>query len=829
MRGLVKIALRRIRTHAGRFFAIMLITALGTTFFAGLKVTQPAMIKTLQDYADETHFHDFQIISTVGFTDSAVNAFREVKGVSDAEGSRQSNLLLSFDGRQDAFTVLEITKKTDLPVVRDGRLPETSSECIGDSRFFTSEDIGKTISISGENEKTSRDAFSEKSFKLTGICDNPQYIGIRRGTADVGDGQLKGYIMVPSGAFSEDQPFTSVMLRLEESGVPYSDEYEKLVDDIRPSLEKKAEELAEARWNDILDEVRETSPLTVLASPEDLLKMQGLEKPDVYVLGRYENAGYRSFESDSGIIAGIADIFPVIFILVAILVCMTSVSRLVEEEREQAGTLKALGYSRFFITSGYLIYAGIAGALGWVIGFFFGTSFLPKLFWWAYSVVYDFYPISYYFSLPLALISLFADLGLLLVVTWFSCRATLREAPADLLIPPSPKPGKRILLERFGPLWRRLSFLQKVTLRNTFRYKKRFMMMLVGISFCTALMLMAFGIRDSMTGIGVKQFGGLQKYDIKLGTEPGQADAVLGKAREKIEDISAITAVSKTSEVEKDGKTLDQVECISFPGIDDERLRDFWILRTTSGEDLRLPGKGEVLICEKIAEETGVKPGGTVMVGDSGDRTEMKVAGVFKNYVANHVIFSSEDSELLEEGGEKNALLVSVPGNPAEAASELTGIDDVLSCTRLETTRDEIDNVTKSLNIIIWVVVFFSAILAFVVIFDLTGINLAERKREIATVMVLGFTKKETARYALRESFILSFLGAVIGIPLGVVLHRLVIARIHISMVVYPPVIKPLSYPAAFILTIVFSAVIISFLKRSLNKIKMAESLKARE
>ena len=828
--GMRRVAVRRIRTHLGRFLAILLIAALGTGFFAGLKVCKRTMAGTLQEFTVATRFHDFEVASTLGFEGEDVRVLGKVAGIRSAEGSRSRDLILSTSGRLGAYRVSQIGRKTDLPSLKAGRMPRSAGEALGDSRAFSEKDLGKTISIAAGNEKTSKEAFTRTSFTLVELCESPAWLGSQRGITDIGDGSLKGFLLVPAAAFQKDQPYTSILLRMKAQPLVYSEDYQALAKKVKKQVRKTAEEQASSRWRKMLAEVREKSPLTYLVSPEDILKMRGLSEPEVYVLGRAENAGYRAFENDTGLVAGIAALFPLLFILVAMLVCMTTVSRLVEEERIQIGTLKALGYSEASITGGYLAYAGLAGVLGWAAGFFAGTLFFPRLLWWAYSVVYDFLPLRYYFSLPLALLTLGAVLGLLLLVTWLTCRETLRQTPAALLVPPAPKAGRRILLERIGPLWRRFSFLQKVTLRNMFRYKKRFLMMLVGIACCSGLILMAFGIRDSMVGVGDIQFGRIQKYDLRVGTGEGQAETVAKEAKAVLPGFRALAAVSQTGKLrKKDGSRLDQVDFLAFPGASEKEFRTCWNLKTPDGKALSLPEKGQVLICEKAAQEAGVRKGGRITLWSGGTKRTFRVAGIFRNYVGTIVIFSGGDGAYLRARGETDCLFAFVRGDRGEAASKLMALPGVRSCSRTDQARRDTDQATESLNSIIWVIVAFAALLAFVVIFDLTGINLAERKREIATVMVLGFTDRETARYALRENLILSVFGSVLGLPLGAFFQRMIMQKIRVEHILYPPVIHPASYLLAFLLTMVFSLVIVGVVRGRLRKIPMAESLKAQE
>lgn len=611
--------------------------------------------------------------------------------------------------------------------------------------------------------------------------------------------------------------------------------------------------------NEMVDKALDEA-LAAVPDRENLADEAGLETPSIYVLTRNDNAGYLSFKNDTSILSGIANIFPIFFVLIAMLISITTIKRMVDEERGQIGTLKSLGYSDSMITLKYLLYSGSAALIGDILGFFLGTIFIPKIFWIAYNSIYDFAPIKFVMSLPLFLITLFVSMAGILGSTYFSCRSELIEKPAALIRPRELKNGKKILLEKIRPLWTRLSFLQKITLRNMFRYKERLIMMLVGISLCTALLVTSFGVRDSMIHISSLQYDEIQKYDIEAGftmsSEKSENDAGTSSEISDTggEDSSdGISGSKDTASLEKKIKAIGDIKrlipCntlrtdlsstensmsnISLYSFDRTySFNSFFELDTKDGERLSFPEKGSALISSKIAETLDLTVGDSIKISDSDmNSLTVNVEGIFQNYIGNFIIISSETYEDGFGTFQPDTFLISLEEKNASTAfaKKLTDISDITSVTKLTDTKAQVDNALSCVNYIIVLMVVFSGLLAFIVIFNLTNINLAERSREIATVEVLGFYEKETNDYVLRENIMSSIMASLIGLPIGFLMHYLVMKMIVVENMKFDIHISLLSYILSIIFTIIFALIVNIFMRREIQKIPMAESLKAVE
>ena len=819
MKSIVKMTLRTIRSFLGRFLALMLIVALSVSFFAGLKVTKDAMYATCQDYLEKQNFYDFRLISTLGFSDDDVEEISKQPWISKTEGQKSIDALIPYGGSTAAFKLLSLPEKINLPSLVSGRMPLNETECLADARAFSEKDIGTVVTLSPENNDDTLDFLEEHSFLITGLANSPLYLSTDRGTTTIGDGSLKGFLYLSPNAFSQDQDvYTEVDVTLRAKADVYSQDYEDLMDTYKPQVTQVLTQVAQDRFDDILD---------AYGLEKEQAQYADLEEPDTYVLTRRENTGFVSFENDTAIISGIANLLPVFFIMIAILVCITTMTRMVSEERTQIGVLKALGFHSWDIAAKYLLYAGIATLIGWTAGYFLGTWGLPQIFWMAYGVLYKFAPLQYRFSPSLARITLVVSLVGILGATLASCQRALRSVPAELIRPQRGKSGRRILLEYIPFLWKPLSFLQKITLRNMLHYKLRCMMMLVGIGCCTAMMVTAFGVRDSMIHIGELQFGGIQHYDMGLSFSESKSQEVQQAVSQMKGITDALPCIQNRVDIYGERDTLRTVTLLAPERWED--LPDYWTL-SYNGEALSAPGPGQALVSRRLAEKLELSVGDTVEAEDSDlNRISFTVSGIFQNYVANYIFVRAEDCAAGFGSTAPNALLLKTDTDEPALSKALTELDGVTAISRMSVSLESVDSAMSCLNYIIWLVVGFAGALAFIVIYNLTNINLAERSREIATVEVLGFYPKETEVYVLRENTVLSFLAAVLGMPLGSILQPIVMGMVTVDNSCFDIHIEKTSYLAAFLCTLLFSAIVGRVMRRHIGRIPMAESLKAVE
>lgn len=560
-------------------------------------------------------------------------------------------------------------------------------------------------------------------------------------------------------------------------------------------------------------------------------KIDEIEKPETYVLDRNTNVGYVCLKNDSGVVKGIANVFPVFFFLVAALICMTTMNRMVEEQRTQIGVLKALGFSEGKIMGKYLFYSGSAAISGTLIGYVLGIHFFPLVITTAYGIVYKMGGIYYVSDLPLALVSLTVAVLCSVGTTWLSCHKELKEVAADLMRPKAPKAGKRVFLEHVPFIWKRLKFLQKVSVRNIVRYKKRFFMMVIGISGCTALLVMGFGVRDSVVAVADQQYEEIQLYDIgvtlKDGKVPGEADLKsLDSVLEK-ENAAGMYAMEKTIDLVTD-KGTKSIHMVAVENPDE--VGDFISLHTKKQEPIAYPKEGEAVLSKKVAETYAVKKDDTILLRDS-DNNEMslKVTGICENHIYNYVYIAPESYE--KQIGDlvfKN-VYVSLPDEADihEVSAALMKADGVTAVTVNSDMLNRISQMMSCMNYIVIVIIICAGALAFIVLYNLNNINITERVREIATIKVLGFYPKETASYVFRENMVLTAIGCGLGLILGKWFHRFVMGEIQIDMVSFNVQINAVSYLFSVLLTMGFAWIVNCMMTGKLERINMAESLKS--
>lgn len=561
-----------------------------------------------------------------------------------------------------------------------------------------------------------------------------------------------------------------------------------------------------------------------------------IQEPDVYVLGRDTNIGYASYENDSTIVAGIAKVLPFFFFLVAALVCMTTMNRMVEEQRTQIGVLKALGYSEARIMGKYLFYAGSAAGIGSVIGFLMGSTIFPTVIWNAYKIMYHMGDYELMFDPGLAAASLAVALLCSVGVTWLTCRYELMSTAANLIRPKSPKSGRRVWLEHIPLLWNHMSFLAKVSVRNVFRYKQRFFMMVIGIGGCTALLVTGYGIKDTIADIADMQYEEVQLYDMSATLKEGYpaADA---------EDFSELTGVlSESSEdwmpfceiaMDLTGRSGVKTANVVIPQ-DTGAAQEYIRLRTEEGEDISWPGEEEAVISAKLARKCGIRVGDTVTLRtEDGEKLKVKVAALSQNYIYNYVYISPETWKL-DNGSDpvyKSIYIHALEGaqENRELSEKLLACDVVSAVAVNADMLSQINKMMGSLDAVVLLVILCAGALAFIVIYNLTNINITERIREIATIKVLGFRPKETASYVFRENVVLTALGTIVGLGAGICLHRFVIANIDVDMVTFQPRVLPFSFVKSILLTFVFMVIVDVVMYLKLERINMAESLKSVE
>jgi putative ABC transport system permease protein len=615
----------------------------------------------------------------------------------------------------------------------------------------------------------------------------------------------------------------------------YNREKERAEQDIREAEQKLTDveaEIADGEAEIIDAEAK-------ISEAEEELKRAEADIADIpegewFVTDRSMNEGYNSFSQDADRMGALGNVFPAIFFAVAALVCLTTMTRMVDEKRIEIGTYKALGHRKLTTTGKFLFYSLFAAVLGTVGGLLLGMAFLPRFIFKAYSILYDTPPLQTPLRWGTGLISAAAAMICTVGATMFACINTLREMPASLLRPRAPVPGKRVFMEYITPLWKRMSFFAKVSARNIFRYKKRLIMTIIGIAGCTALIVTGFGLRDSIIDITDLQFKELFRYDLLVYLQEEAEEGQLEELRSVLGNHESVSGYVPVGSVSADFKGIGGIESgyVMIPEKPAELDAFITLRHRIDKTPVTLPEEGAV-ITEKLAERLGLQIGDTLTIDTEGVYT-VKVADIVENYVFHYVYMSpSYYKQVFGTAAEINQILVACSDSAPETAnavsSALLKLGAVSYVSYFKSIADSFKDSMNSINYVVWIILLSAALLALIVLYNLANINITERKRELATIKVLGFYNMEVSRYIFRENTILTIIGTVLGLIAGRFLHAWLVRSVELNFVMFAREARPLSYAAAALLTFVFAVAVNIIGHRHIKRINMVESLKTNE
>ena len=817
MKAFNKDVVRTIGSSKKRFFSIMAICALGVTMFVGLAVACIDLRKSADAFFDDQALFDLSVMSTLGMTDDDVAALAALDGVAVAEGSYEASVHTDVGGHLEQADVKALSDAgINEPYVLEGRLPQDATEVavtqaylndsgkqIGDTLTFTLDDEGSDGASEGDASSgdagASGNASGEPMFSddatytIVGAVVDPTNVVSPEGATSLRNSTTSDYVFYLTRDAAQGDVYTAVYLRVSD-----------------------AEELAcysDAQAD--IDEARADA--------------QALEA-SWYIQDRMSLVGYSSVDSDATSIETIAAVLPVIFLVVAVLVSLTTAMRMVEEQRGLIGIYKALGYSNARIMGKYAVYVFAASFIGSVLGDVVGFFALPEFLFGIFRTMYLLPTYDFAFDAMYAVGGVALFVVAITGATMFACRRDLRQTPAELMRPKAPKAGKRILLERIGPLWRRMSFLNKVTARNLFRYKARFFMTVFGILGCTMLLVCGFAIKNTVDSLPARQYDGVYGYDLMAVT---LADD-LAAART---DLEARDGVDGLMELSVDNATLingfDRSSMQLYVVPDGSSLAGYVQLEDADGATIELPESG-IVVTDNAAKILGFAVGDEVELRTSAlDEEALTVEAVTVNYLGNAVYMTQEAYEkAFGAAYEPNALLVRLSGDAAAQvafADELGADDTYLSITSIEKMRGDFSSAFALINGIVYLVIALAAGLAFVVLFTLSTTNISERERELATLKVLGFRRGEVRRYVNKETMVLTLLGVAFGLPAGWLLSYSFRFLLKLPAISFATYVNPWTYLIATGITLVFAFLVSLVTNRMLDRIDMVEALKSPE
>lgn len=830
----LKNLLREIKRTFTKFLSIFAICALGVAFFAGIRATSPDMKEAGDRLYNTYNLSDISVISTSGLTADNIRDLESIEGIQAVRASLFVDAMARGTGEKEKnlrLYSMPIKLKSEYAPLIDlipdygidtspeyemngveivsGRMPLNDTEIALDNTLE-----GSLVKQLGD-EITLTTSGGTVTLRVVGFIRSPMYISMfERGTSSIGNGTSDGFAYASGNAISSLGTKLPVMSLLntyytradivisgKEGLSAYSDEYEALANEVTDRIEDYASTQS-GTW---------------------------------YIQDRSGNPGYSDYSENTDRIAAVGDVFPLIFFIVAALVCLTTMTRMVEEQRIEMGTMKALGYGGWQIAMKYAVYAMSACISGGVVGAIIGFKLFPYVIMKGYSIMYYLGKLETPYRADIAFMAIAAMAVCTAAATFSACYASLKEVPATLMRPKAPKAGRRVLLERIPFIWKKLSFTSKVTVRNLFRYKKRFFMSVIGIAGSGALLVTAFGINDSIFGIIEKQFGDIWQMDVQAYVYEAMPLAdmqeLLGKNPANDDFTSVMFCLDSQMDCENGGKSQSGVHLL---GVETAGSMAGRISLHNGGTPVTLDDSG-VVVTAKLAETLSIKVGDEINMRTGGEDHFMRVIGVADNYVYHYVYITAAYYEnVFGKAMQYNGFMGNLKDGLTDGTMDAMSTQ-LLSDSRMYTVRT-IDSIYASvwdslsiLNYVVLVLILGSGMLTFVVMLNLTNINIGERMRELATLRVLGFYDKEMYDYIFRENNALSVIGAFVGLLFGKIMHLFVIRTCEVDMVMFVRSAKPLSYVYAFALTIVFSLIVNLLMRPKVRAIDMVESLKSAE
>lgn len=830
----LKNLLREIKRTFTKFLSIFAICALGVAFFAGIRATSPDMKEAGDRLYNTYNLSDISVISTSGLTADNIRDLESIEGIQAVRASlfvdamargtdeKEKNLRLysmPIKLKSEYAPLIDLIPDYGIDTspeyemngveIVSGRMPLNDTETALD---YTLE--GSLVKQLGD-EITLTTSGGTVTLRVVGFIRSPMYISMfERGTSSIGNGTSDGFAYASGNAISSLGTKLPVMSLLntyytradivisgKEGPSAYSDEYEALVNEVTDRIEDYASTQS-GTW---------------------------------YIQDRSGNPGYSDYSENTDRIAAVGDVFPLIFFIVAALVCLTTMTRMVEEQRIEMGTMKALGYGGWQIAMKYAVYAMSACISGGVVGAIIGFKLFPYVIMKGYSIMYYLGKLETPYRADIAFMAIAAMAVCTAAATFSACYASLKEVPATLMRPKAPKAGRRVLLEKIPFIWKKLSFTSKVTVRNLFRYKKRFFMSVIGIAGSGALLVTAFGLNDSIFGIIEKQFGDIWQMDVQAYVYEAMPLAdmreLLGKNPANDDFDSVMFCLDSQMECKNGGRSQSGVHLL---GVESAGSMAGRINLHNGGAPVTLDDSG-VVVTAKLAETLSIKAGDEINMRTGGEDHLMRVIGVADNYVYHYVYITAAYYEtVFGKAMQYNGFMGNLKDGLTDETMDAMSTQ-LLSDSRMYTVRT-IESIYASvwdslsiLNYVVLVLILGSGMLTFVVMLNLTNINIGERMRELATLRVLGFYDKEMYDYIFRENNALSVIGAFVGLVFGKIMHLFVIRTCEVDMVMFVRSAKPLSYVYAFALTIVFSLIVNLLMRPKVRAIDMVESLKSAE
>ena len=866
-KSILKDALREISLNKKKFISLLLIIVIGTGFYVGLKSTPKDMKETAKAYYKETNLFDLKVVSSSGFSKNDYYSLKQVDGVKGVFLSKTLDVITTINNSDYVIKLNSINEDRDLKsddyinhlTLLKGRYPKTINEGLVEEKFLTDNNLSldDLVTLKPEDENGLR----AKKIKIVGVVRSSYYSSKDRGTSNLKNGKVDYFMYLSEGDFASDL-YTEGYVTIKGANKydTYSKKYDNFINKykslVNEEILKGAKEthkrnvsVLESDINELKDNLNRLNstdlPSDELNTSIKEVSSELKEKEDelskikdvlAYSIKRSEVAGFYEYKLETERIENIAKVFPLMFFLVAALVSLTTMTRMVDEERIGMGTLRAIGYSKSSVIFKYVLYALLASILGSIIGTILFYKLIPMLVGYCYNIFYDMPSINATMQINYAIFSLVFSILSTVLATILVFLKDTSKTPAELMRPEAPKKGKRIFLEKIDKIWNSLSFLNKITLRNIFRYKKRLFMTVIGICGSTALILASFGIKDSVMKVADNQYNKIDKYDMIISINNNASNNDKKVLEEKILDeneIKKITYVYKSNVLLKNNKKSENSNIIVPEN--KEKINDYITLRQRkTKKDIKMDDDG-IIVSEKLAKLLKLKKNSYAKLTlPNNKKVNVKVSGITENYIEHYVYISPKLYKKLSGENANYSTIIAITknlSNKKEKAleSNISDINNVTSTLLSSDTKNNYKDMMNTLNYVILILIVCAAALAFVVLYNLASVNISERRRELATIKVLGFYDEEVTKYIYKEMFILTIIGSLIGLILGSFLTLYVIKICETNLFMFTFNINFISYLLSFIITLLFLFIVNLFMHFELKKLDMVEALKSYE
>ncbi len=813
---------RTLKNNMSRFIAITVMAALGIGVFSGFAVGCLDTLEAADHFYDKQNAYDIKIVSTLGLTQEELSVISKVKGVNSVFGSCSRDVKAELSKGNSLLTNLNAldTNGMNMPYVFEGELPTQSGQIAVNSKFIEDSGlkVGDSITLSSEVPE-----LGVNKYEITAVILSPLNISnTKKGIASVSfTSSSSDYMMYATTDCINSSIYNAIYVTLEGASKLdcYSSEYQKLVDSMTATIESSIQEnRLQARYEEVVSD----------AKAKDI----NISMVKWYVWDRSDNDSSAGLKKDVSFIQEVTKAFPIIFFLVAVLISLTTMTRMVEEDRGLIGTYKSLGYSNYQISMKYVFYALLACVIGGSLGSVIGFVVLPMVIRIIMNSLYVLPTFQLSFNIGYGLSGFLLFLLGIVGATAISCAEMLHQRPAELMRPKAPKAGSRILLERLPFIWKRLNFLNKVTCRNLFRYKKRAIMTIVGILGCSMLIVLGFGVKDSVGGLMSDQFDNVTVYHAIVVTDnlPTEKMKILTnewKESKKVKDELQLQINTLTLRSSSD--SLDITVMVIPDGADLGRYVHLYNSRTHKA--MTLPQKG-IVVTQNAAKKLALE-GGDIVSMQNEDNMEYNfpVAFVAENYAGNYVYISEGCYQEAFGDYKGTSFLLNLTNNTdgQKWLETLSEDERILSVSSSQAVRDAFSDVNKLINMVVYLLIGMSAILALTVLFTLSNINISERIRELATIKVLGFQKEEVYSYVNRETFILTLFGILCGLPAGFGITYGILINVSIANIAFKVRVSLISYLIAVVITLFFALSVNKVTNKALRRINMVEALKSVE